>query len=251
MQLIGMRQVLLGLMLILACLNVVHAADEPLYRLASGDLIKIHVFGEPELNIETRLGGKGEINYPFLGKITVAGLTVHEFEQKLISGLKKGYLKNPQVNVSIVEYRPFFIEGEVKQPGGYPYIPSLTIRKAVSLAGGFTEFAAKDKFIVVFDATKEQKTLDVNAEISPGDSIIVDKSNFYIYGEVKEAGSYPLMPGLTLREAISLAGGLTERASESNITITSKEGEEKVIGKEGLGTKLHVGDSVYIKQSFF
>jgi len=111
------------------------------YRLASGDMISIKVFGEDDLNLEVHLDSSGVINYPFLGKIRVTGLTVEELRKKLIRGLQDGYLRSPQVNVSIVEHRSFFIEGEVKNPGAYPYQPGLTVRKAISLASGFTELA--------------------------------------------------------------------------------------------------------------
>jgi len=223
------------------------------YRLAAGDSIRIQVFGEDDLNLEVRLDSSGVINYPFLGKLHVTGLTVEGLRDKLIRGLKDGYLRSPQVNVSIVEHRSFFIEGEVKNPGAYPYQPGLTVRKAISLAGGFTDFAARDHFKLLHDkdSARQSITVGYGARVTPGDSISVAKSIFYIDGEVKKPGSYPYHLGLTLREAISLAGGLTERASDSNIQIVSKDGSEHVIGRAGMGTKIVSGDSIYIKQSFF
>jgi len=223
------------------------------YRLASGDMISIKVFGEDDLSLEVHLDSSGVINYPFLGKIHVTGLTVEELRGKLIRGLKDGYLRSPQVNVSIVEHRSFFIEGEVKKPGAYPYQPGLTVRKAISLAGGFTGFAARDHFSLLHDkdSAKESITVGYGARVAPGDSISVSKSVFYIDGEVKSPGSYPYHLGLTMREAISLAGGLTERASDSNIQIVSKDGSEHALGRAGMGTKIISGDSIYIKQSFF
>jgi len=223
------------------------------YRLASGDMIRIKVFGEDDLNLEVHLDSSGVINYPFLGKIHVTGLTVEELRSRLISGLKDGYIRSPQVNVSIVEHRSFFIEGEVKNPGAYPYQPGLTVRKAISLAGGFTEFSSRDHFNLVHDRArgKHAVTVGYGASVGPGDSISVAKSVFYIDGEVKSPGSYPYHLDLTLREAISLAGGLTERASDSNIQIVSKDGSEHALGRTGMGTKIVSGDSIYIKQSFF
>lgn len=223
------------------------------YRLASGDMIRIQVFGEDDLNMEVRLDSSGVINYPFLGKIHVEGLTVEALQNKLIRGLKDGYLRSPQVNVSIVEHRPFFIEGEVKNPGAYPYQPGLTVRRAISLAGGFTEPATRDHFSLVHDKARDKQavTVGTDALVGPGDSISVSKSIFYINGEVKNAGSYPYHPGLTLREAITLAGGLTERASESNINIISSNGRKHAIGSAGMSTRISSGDSIHIKQSFF
>ena len=245
------------LLMFLAALMIVPAtqavAADQQYKLASGDTIKIHVFGEDDLNMEVRLDSTGAINYPFLGKVRVTGLTVSGLESKLINGLRDGYLINPQVNVSIVEHRSFYVEGEVKNPGGYPYKPGLTVRKAISLAGGYTEFAAKDRFKIRYDKSPDAQvdTVSADAQVGPGDSVTVDKSIFYIDGEVEKPGSYPFQPGLTLREAVSLAGGLTERASESNIVIVSKDGTQGRAEKTGMGTKIRSGDSIRIKQSFF
>jgi len=227
--------------------------DSESYRLAAGDSIRIQVFGEDDLNLEVRLDSSGVINYPFLGKLHVTGLTVDALRNKLIRGLKDGYLRSPQVNVSIVEHRSFFIEGEVKNPGAYPYQPGLTVRKAISLAGGFTEFATRDHFSLLHekDRGKQSVTVGYGTRVAPGDSISVTKSVFYIDGEVKSPGSYPYHLGLTLREAISLGGGLTERASDSNIQIVSSDGSEHEPGRAGMGTKIVSGDSIYIKQSFF
>jgi len=242
----------LMIMLVLIPMHPASAAEES-YHLAAGDLIRVHVFGEDDLNMEVRLDATGVINYPFLGKVRVAGLTVDEFQNRLIRGLKNGYLVSPQVNVSIVEHRPFFIDGEVKNPGGYPYVPGLTVRKAVSLAGGFTDYAARDVFNLVREnsAIKKVVTVEADAPVGPGDSVTVEKSVFFIDGEVKKPSSYPFRSGMSLREAISLAGGLTERASENKIIIVSKDGSERSIKKNGMGTKIESGDSILVKQSFF
>lgn len=240
------------------CLTLLSGAEtgvaEEDYRLASGDMIRIHVFGEEDLSMQIRLDATGVINYPFLGRFRVAGLTVNELESKLIQGLKDGYLKSPQVNVSIVEHRPFFIVGEVKKPGGYPYLPGLTVRKAISLAGGFTLYAARESFFVVYENQSDHSAnrVDADAPIGPGDTITVDKSVFFISGEVKKPDAYPFYRGLTLREAVSLAGGLTERASERKISIISKDGTERPVNADDvMSTKIESGDSIRIRQSFF
>ncbi|RLA33398.1 MAG: hypothetical protein DRR03_07740, partial [Gammaproteobacteria bacterium] len=119
------------------------------YRLGSGDEVAITVYGEEDLSVEQRLHDDGIIAYPFLGELKVGGKTVGEVEKEITRGLKGDYLVDPRVRVSIREYRPFFIHGEVEGPGGYPYQPALTVRKAVSLAGGFTERASKSKVTVI------------------------------------------------------------------------------------------------------
>jgi polysaccharide export outer membrane protein len=125
--------------------NVAFSLDANLtqYRLGSGDEIKITVFGQQDLSLTTTLPNHGVINYPFLGDIRVIGLTAAELEAKLYAGLKGDYLVEPSVSVTVIEYRPFFIDGEVKRPGGYPYQPGLSVNKAAALAGGYTERASK------------------------------------------------------------------------------------------------------------
>ena len=100
------------------------------YQLGSGDRVKISVFGQDDLSMEVRLPDVGTINYPFLGEIKLVGLTADEVEKKIYDGLLGDYLVNPSVSVAIVEYRPFFIDGEVKRPGGYPYQPGLSVRRS-------------------------------------------------------------------------------------------------------------------------
>ena len=150
------------------------------YRLGSGDTIKVTVFGQQDLSIETMLNDSGKIDYPFLGQLQASGQTLAEFQQQIYKGLKGDYLINPNVSVSIIEYRPFFIDGEVKSPGGYPFQPGLTISKAVALAGGFTERASLAKIYIIRSNDPEQKTVNVSANtpLQPGDIITVKQSYF-------------------------------------------------------------------------
>ncbi|TLU64878.1 polysaccharide export protein [Thalassotalea litorea] len=150
------------------------------YRIDSGDKIAIDVYGEAELSRELLLNDSGKINYPFLGEITIQGLTLYQVEQKIHQGLKGDYLINPNVSVSIITYRPFFIDGEVKKPGGYPYQPGLTVAKAAALAGGFTERASLDKIYIVKSGLddKTPKSIDQHTLIGPGDIISIKQSFF-------------------------------------------------------------------------
>ena len=117
--------------------------------LGPGDQIIITVFGEEDLSMDFRLNDSGRLNYPLLGEIVVEGVTVAELEQLITRGLKDTYLLNPAVTVSIAEYRPFFLNGEVRQPGGIPYQPKLTVERAIALGGGFTERASRSKIEVI------------------------------------------------------------------------------------------------------
>ncbi len=150
------------------------------YRLGVGDKISISVFGQKDLSMETRLPDIGKINYPFLGELELVGLTLSEVEKLIYQGLKGDYLVNPSVAVTIVEYRPFFIDGEVKQPGGYPYQPGLSVNKAAALAGGYTERASRSDIQILRQQNGKQVKLEVSVSelIQPGDVITVQQRFF-------------------------------------------------------------------------
>lgn len=145
------------------------------YQLGPGDQIVISVFDEPELSMEVRVSDTGRLNYPFLGELEIEGLTVAELEKLIAHGLKGAYLINPVVTVSIVEYRPFFVHGEVETPGGFPYQPRLTVQRAVALAGGFTERASRNKIEIVRadDPAKRAANVQLSDSVFPGDVITV------------------------------------------------------------------------------
>lgn len=150
------------------------------YKLGSGDKISIYVFDEPDLSMEYTLSDAGTISYPFLGEIRVLGLTVGSLETKIVAGLSDGYLMDPKVNVTIKEYRQFYIHGEVAKSGGYPYQPGLTLRKAVSVAGGLTERASEKKIYVIreSDPSKQRQLIGMDDVVNAGDTVTVEQSFF-------------------------------------------------------------------------
>ena len=151
------------------------------YRLGAGDVIRITVFEEEDLSFDELLvGDKGVISYPFLDEIEVEGATTKQLEQKIIDGLIGDYLINPRVTVSIIEYRQFYVTGEVEKPGGFPFSPGLSVRMAISLAGGFTDRASKSNIFVVHDNddTQTPNKVNLNSAVRPGDSITVEQSFF-------------------------------------------------------------------------
>lgn len=150
------------------------------YTLGSGDVIRITVFGQNDLSVETRLSNVGIIRYPFLGDIRLVGKSVNEVERSIDSGLRGDYLVDPSVSVSVIEYRPFFIDGEVNRPGGYPYQPGLTAEKAAALAGGYTERASKNLVSVRRNISGREVTIEVlpDETIMPGDIVTV-KQRFF------------------------------------------------------------------------
>ncbi|GLQ30288.1 polysaccharide biosynthesis/export family protein [Litoribrevibacter albus] len=150
------------------------------YTLGSGDLIKILVYGEEDLTVETRIRDAGTLSFPFLGEFKVLGMTVNQLQTRISDGLRGDYLVDPRVTVSILEYRQFFINGEVKKPGGFSFQPGLTVRKAVSLAGGFTERANKRNIFIISenDVLRTPRSVSLGEALKPGDIITVEQSFF-------------------------------------------------------------------------
>src|SRR5690606_23115630 len=113
----------------------------------------ISVYGEPDLSFQIKIGESGIITFPFIGELKSAGMTTGEVENAIRQRLiDEEYLLKPEVTASIIQYRPFYITGEVRSPGSYPFEPGLTLRKAISIAGGFTERASRSKIIIVRDS---------------------------------------------------------------------------------------------------
>jgi len=223
------------------------------YELGSGDKIKIHVFGEPDLDMEVQLGSSGNIRYPFLGRIHVAGKKLSDVEYVLTKGLADGYLVNPQVRVSMEEFRSFFVNGEVKKPGAYPYKPGLNARKGISLAGGFNEDADKDKIFLIHakDETKHEEKISLANKILPGDTITVKRSFFFVNGEVEKPGKYAYHNGMTYRKAIAMGGGMKERADEDKIYVIHDGQDESMQHVDNMDAEIQAGDVIIIKQGLF
>jgi protein involved in polysaccharide export with SLBB domain len=169
----------LVLLLWLAAAALAQSTDRD-YRLGPGDRIVIKVFGEEDLSMDVRLNDTGRLNYPFLGELMVQGLTVAELEQLITRGLRGSYLRDPTVTVLIAEYRPFFVNGEVQRPGGFPYLPKLTVQQAIALAGGFTAKGSHSRIDVIRASDPQHKAVRVELTdlVFPGDIIIVKQSIF-------------------------------------------------------------------------
>jgi polysaccharide export outer membrane protein len=155
-------------------------SNDARYELGPGDKISIVVFGEPDLSMQVSLNDSGTMSYPFLGELTIEGLTIKEVEAMITKGLKGPYLVNPVVTVSMLEYRPFFVHGEVASPGAIPYQPRLTVERAIALAGGFTERGSRNKIEVIREAddTRTSQKIDLSDPVRPGDVITVGQSFF-------------------------------------------------------------------------
>ena len=233
---------LFGLLFVLVCALEVGAAELGLpregYRIGPNDVIRIQVFGEDDLTVESRVSGDGKINYPLLGMLQVEGRTTEELQQELTVRLGSGFVRLPKVSVSIVRHRNFYVSGEVKTPGGYPYEEGLTVQKALSIAGGFTEKAEKQglKVTRLTEGRVETLTIGPDDVIQPNDILMVATQNhkFYVSGEVKNPGAYPYAEGLSVQKAIAMSGGLTEKAERGEFKVLRHtKGQE-----ESLAVKL-------------
>jgi polysaccharide export outer membrane protein len=151
------------------------------YRLGAGDKVRIIVFGEDSLTGEYLVpGGPGKISFPLVGDISAGGLTVSELETELENALRDGFLKQPRVSIEVLEYRPFFILGEVMKPGEYPFTNGLTVLNAVATANGFTYRADTRKvYIKRANSTAEQRfQLTTSTPVEPGDTIRIAERFF-------------------------------------------------------------------------
>ena len=242
----------------LAFATLVHAgaaAQAPAastYRVGQSDVLQIKVFDEPGLSNKFTVDSDGTITYPFLGRIPVRGKTLREVEEAITAGLRKDYLKNPQVTVEIDQFRSrsIYVIGEVKAPGKYNIEGPVTLLEVIARAGSFTATAGptivvqryKDGMAAAAanapaqpnaENTAELLRVDIedlkqgkvsaNVLLQDSDTIIVNPAErFYITGFVRTPGAFVLRPGMTVQQAIAEAGGITERGSNRRIKIMRK-----------------------------
>lgn len=154
--------------------------DRSTYRLAAGDRVRLDVYGEADLAAEETLDVSGTMNYPLLGRIPAAGMTLKELEQSLAARLKAGYLVNPSVRASIVLFRPVYVVGQVRRAGAYPYVEGLTVEKVIALAGGMTEIASTRKIFVLREssAQNQRERAGLQTPVFPGDTVVFEESLF-------------------------------------------------------------------------
>ena len=171
------RAILIGLMMLWVHLPL--SADTSAYVLAPGDELSVAVFDQPELSTASnRITSDGKLVMPLVGAVEATGKTPAQLTSVLTDKLRR-FLKHPSVTISVVEYRLFYINGEVDKPGGYPYRENLTVNRAIALAGGYTDRASRRK-VSVLSSTTEDKERKVGLDyiISPGDLIVVKESFF-------------------------------------------------------------------------
>ena len=214
------------------------------YVVGPADILRVPVFNEPQLSGHFRIENDGTFNYPFLGRVQASGLTVAAVASAVKQGLAAGYLRDPQITVEVVEFRSqsVFVMGEVRTPGKYVLSGSVTLLDALAQAGSTTPAAGAVVLILhprqqmsngpmlpgQGDAEIEHTSLreiedgklSRNVVIRDGDTIFVPKADrFFVIGMVRNAGSYPLERNMTVLQAISTAGGISERGSNRRLKI--------------------------------
>ncbi|MFI3189968.1 polysaccharide biosynthesis protein [Crenothrix sp. D3] len=150
------------------------------YHLGSGDKLKITVFNQEDMNGEYTVDGAGNVSLPLIGTIAAKNLTLDEFENKLKGKLSPDYLLNPKIAIQVLNYRPFYILGEVKKPDSYPYVSGMTYLTAVAIAGGYTYRAKENVVYVIHASSPDQKEIETKLEesVQPGDIIHVEERFF-------------------------------------------------------------------------
>lgn len=257
--------------LLILCLSSIGSGYAQEYLVGNGDVLKITVYDNDDLKTVVRVSGEGTIGVPLLGKIKVKNLTIPQISEKLARLFADGYLKNPQVNVFIDDYRAqkVVILGQVNRPGLYELRGPTTFLELISKAGGLTKDIG-DKAIIKRKPIKSQNrdqtviTLNLinliekgdvsqNILIIDGDNIYLNKAGyFYVTGEVKKPNAYKYREETTVIKAIAMAGGFTGKASKNKVKIYREVNDKKeIIEKVKPDEPVLENDVIVVPESFF
>jgi polysaccharide export outer membrane protein len=249
-----MRQALLGLLLwTVAGLALAQAGD----KLGVGDAVRVTVFQQPDLTLETRIGESGTISMPLIGQIKLAGLTTTAAGAQIADALKRGkFLNSPQVNVALttLRSRQVSVLGMVARPGRYPLDEtSSQLADVIAAAGGVLPTGSES--VSVTRAGKEQKValLGKSFPLQGGETIYVERAPmFYIYGEVTRAGAYRVEPNMSVMQAIAAGGGITPRGSDRRLKLRRASADGKWLETDvGLQERIRADDVIYVKEALF
>jgi len=248
------------------------------YIVGAQDVLAITLFDQQDLSGKYTVETDGTFTFPLIGRVTVGGLTMREVEQALRAELSKGFFKNPQVSVAVEQYRSqrVFVMGEVRTPGPYPLVGNMTLIEALARAGSTTEYAAGEALIVrsrderasggpvlpeqdssasvihVDVKALQMGRLSENAELRDGDTIFVPRAELvYVFGQVNRPGSYTLQRNTTVLQALSLAGGVTDRGTTGRIRIARVVEGKKVEVRVKVEDVVLAGDTIIVPERFF
>jgi polysaccharide export outer membrane protein len=245
------------------------AAQAPEYRLGGGDVLRITVYQNPDLTLDTRVTEAGIVSYPLLGNLKLGGQTVTAAEKLISDGLRNGnFVKQPQVSIVVTQVRgnQASVLGMVNRPGRYPIeVAGMRLSDLLATAGG-TAVGGADTLVVTgiregrpFRAEIDLPALfaDTNRTqdilIQNGDTIWVDRQpQVYIYGEVQRPGPLRLERGMTLMQALAAGGGLTQRGTERGIKVHRRNGDGQVqVLQPAMQERMRDGDVVFVRESLF
>jgi len=247
----------------------VRAAPAAEYRLGAGDVVRITVFQNPELTLESRLNEGGVLSFPLIGSVRLGGLSVPEAERLIADSLARGnFLRNPQVTIIVLQVRGNQVNvlGQVGRPGRYPLETADTrLTDMIALAGGVAPGGAD---VIVVTGTRDGKPFREEVDLPAlftaggaardivlrnGDAVWVDRQPLvYIYGEVQRPGPMRLERGMTLLQALATGGGLTPRGTEKGIRVHRKGGNGEVeVTQPAMTDTLRDGDVVFVRESLF
>lgn len=245
------------------------AADAREYVLGSGDVIRITVFQNPDLTVDTRVTESGTITFPLIGQLQVGGLTVPAAEKQIADKLREGgFVLKPQVNILPVQIRgnQVSVLGQVNRPGRFPIeIANTKVSDMLATAGGATVNGADVVTLVgVRDGKAFRTEIDVpslfqvegNASdivVQGGDTLYVHRAPvFYIYGEVNRPGSFRLERNMSVMQGLATGGGITLRGTDRRIRLHRRDASGKVQTIEpDLNQPLLADDVIYVRESLF
>jgi len=157
------------------------AGNPPAYILGTGDKIRINVFGEPKLDGEYVVSSTGIVSFPLIGNVRATGQTVEALQENIRSQLAAGYLKDPRVSAEVLNYRPFYILGEINKPGEYPFVNGITVQQAVAMAGGFSYRANTRRVFIKRALDTSERPVQIKGKavmLMPGDTVRVGERFF-------------------------------------------------------------------------
>jgi polysaccharide export outer membrane protein len=239
------------------------------YVVGAGDVLRISVYQNADLSLETRVNESGVISYPLLNQVVVGGRSVGEVEATIADGLKKGnFIRQPQVSVLVTQVRgnQASVLGMAGRPGRYPIeVKGMRLSELLALAGGVSPGGSE---IVTLSGIREGRPFRQKVDVSQlfggnsavedpivlnGDTLYIDKlPTVYIYGEVQRPGPIALTPDMTLMQAVASGGGLTQRGTERGMKIHRRNGNGKVeVVEPRMTDLLKPGDVIYVRESLF